>query len=270
MPQNLDLSTVSVIQNAPGRAVQGRCTTTWGTPVYTITNGFRTVPNNSSSYEYRATNVSYGNMGANVNQFGVTDTEIIKYGSVIHNAGRPNGVISCNQTANYSQSESFSKSWSIGIKVDAKTEKIGSTLKSFLKELTFGASGSIGRSKTEGVTEGSSLKMTTQYARFVVEANKWTANKGYWTGNVSYDIQKKRKNPKRGQVRVWQTISKVRSNFNNYSFDNEWDGDQPYAPDNNSITQTSFTWQEWGASCNSNSSRSETDFSYIDQSYWWN
>lgn len=254
------------------RCMRGRCTTTYGTPLYTVTNGFKAVPNSSSTYDYRASSVSYSNMDSNVEEWGAVDREVIKWGARIHDSKLYDGTYTCNQTASYTESESYSRSWSVGIKVDAKTDKIGSALKSFLKELAFSASGSIGGSHSQGTGYGTSLRMTRRYARTAVYASRFQANVGYWTGNVTYKLQRKKKS---GLRRTWQTYANVKSNFNQYAYDNEWEGDQPYAPNNNKQTLIAFGWHEWnppgeaGPNCGSNG-RFESGTVAKSHASWWN
>ena len=251
--------------------MRGKCTTTYGTPLYTVTNGFKAVPNSSSTYDYRAYGVSYSNMNSNIVDWGAIDREVVKWGDVIHDSKLYDGSYTCNQTASYTQSESYSKSWSVGIKVDAKTDKIGSVLKNFLKELAFSTSGSIGGSHSQGTGYGTSLRMTKRYARTAVYASKFQANLGYWKGNVTYQLQRKEKS---GLRRTWRTYANVKSNFTQYAYDNEWEGDQPYAPNNNKQTLITFGWHEWnppgeaGPNCGSNG-RFEVEAGALDHSSWW-
>lgn len=260
-------TTVKTYPDKKTSCMRGKCTTTWGTPLYTITNGFRGVPANSSSYTYRASNVKYSNMNSNINQWGIQDREVIKWGAITNDALLYDGTYACGQTASYTQSESYSKSWSVGIKLDAKTEKIGSTLAKFIKELTFGASGSIGGSKSEGTGYGTSIRMTKRFARTAVYSSRWRANLGYWRGTVTYDLQRR---PTSGPRPSWRTYEKVKSTFNTLAHDNDWDGNQPYAPNNNNQTQILFGWHTWGTSIPNCSARQESDITINDHIAWWN
>lgn len=247
--------------------MRGKCTTTWGTPLYTVTNGFRSVPNSSSTYDYRATNVSYSNMNSNIAEWGIQDREVIKWGDITHDALLYDGSWNCDQSASYTQSESYSKSWSAGIKIDAKVDKIGSVLKNYLKELAFAASGSIGGSHSQGSGYGTSIKMKKRFAKTAVYSSRWKANLGYWKGNVTYELQRKEKS---GLRRVWRTYAKVKSNFTHFAYDNDWDGNQPYAPNNNGQTQILFGWHTWGDTIPGCSGRTESDPAQVSQAYWWN
>lgn len=248
------------------RCMRGKCTTTWGNPLYTVTNGFRSVPNSSSSYDYRASSVSYSNMNSNIAEWGITDREVIKWGDITHDALLYDGTWNCDQSASYTESESYSKSWSAGIKIDAKVDKLGSTLKNYLKELAFSAAGSIGGSSSSGTGYGTSIKMKKRFAKTAVYSSRWVANLGYWTGNVTYNLQRK---PKSGLRRTWRTYAKVKSNFTHFAHDNDWDGNQPYAPNNNGQTQILFGWHTWGETIPNCGGRTEYNPGQVSQSYWW-
>ncbi|MEL6559950.1 MAG: hypothetical protein AAFQ94_17305 [Bacteroidota bacterium] len=249
------------------RCMRGKCTTTWGTPLYTVTNGFRSVPNSSSSYDYRASSVSYSNMNSNIAEWGIQDREVIKWGDITHDALLYDGTYNCDQSASYTQSESYSKSWSAGIKIDAKVDKLGSTLKNYLKELAFSAAGNIGGSHSQGSGYGTSIKMKKRFAKTAVYSSRWVANLGYWKGNVTYNLQRKKKT---GLRRTWQTYAKVKSNFTHFAHDNDWDGNQPYAPNNNGQTQILFGWHTWGETIPNCNGRVADNPAKADQAYWWN
>lgn len=201
----------------------------------------------------------------NVNQFSNRNRRILKRGDYTITSRLANGTLRCGQIASYSQSESYSKNWSLGIDVSGVVGSFGSSLLNAVKDITFGASASIGESFNSGSSTGTSLPMAREYARPIVYAEKWDRNIGYWTGKVTYDLQRKRKT---GLRRTWRTYAKVESTFNNYARDNEFDGEQPFSQLNNGKTFITFGWEEFGdiiPNCNA-----RQDLASVTLEDWWN
>lgn len=168
------------------------------------------------------------NRRMHIDHYGSQDDRLIIQGN-LHDA---TGTCQMQQTASLSRSLSYSKSWGVSLKLGTKSEKaiqhLGIPL---LKELSFDAGWSMGRSRTEGTTNGTSLRMSKQYARGQVkELHRF--HRGFYTGSYYFTARYCR-------GRCTGRTMRVTINYVNNSSRVSWEAWQP-------IMDERFTWNTWG------------------------
>lgn len=185
------------------------------------------LPEDNNRWEYRMADADFSAVRAQLSTMGETEYEIIKpslRSCSSENTSDTGPRFLCGVSCSFDERVSYTNSYSLGMKLGGK---FNSGIFSFLKELTFEANASIGRSKTEGTASGISIDMDENNVWFAtanVIQQVYGENEGYFTGNATYTVQRRKKS---GSKRHWRSFREVKVNLVNFGPENNWKGMQP-------------------------------------------